>query len=206
MGDYYQTIVDVEVTEEDSPQLAERIVAWLHDEGVIDRQRTNQRYTTGTNYLFGPRATEVVQDAAYFLGDYAGSVARNDVSPNDPLVFNVWVNVITHRSLVWNTAVSLECLACGAKTGDWDGRCVMKEVFDTWVHSAADWGDGGEGLFSCPDCGHVLPVTEWKQGDCQWGFGNLAFWFWNYGLLKDEFVEEFGRRLGHRIVVPRGKF
>lgn len=205
MGDYYQTIVDVEVMEEESPELAERIVSWLHDEGVIDRLRTSPKYANGTMYLFGARATEVVQDATYFLGDYEGSVARYDVSPDEPLVFNVHLDVVTRRSVVWTTGMSLECLACGAEIGDWDGQCVRKHVFDSWVDAAADWEKGAEGLFGCPDCGHVLPVTQWKQGDWPWGFGNLAFWFWNYGLLKDGFVQEFARRLGHRIVVPRGK-
>jgi hypothetical protein len=133
-------------------------------------------------------------------------VTRLDASSDDPLAFNVWLEVETRRSPVWTTGLSLECLACGAKIGEWGGRSVKMETFDAWATAAWDWAKRGQGLFACPECGHVLPVTEWKQGDGPWGFGNLAFWFWNYGLLKNDFVREFAHRLGHRIVVPYDKF
>jgi len=38
--------------------------------------------------------------------------------------------------------------------------------------------------------------------DPPWGFGYLAFEFWNWGGLRLDFIRQIARLLGHAISVP----
>ena len=75
------------------------------------------------------------------------------------------------------------------------------EAPDEWGEAVGEWYEtGAAGMVGCPGCGAGRAVTEWEY-DPPWGFGYLGFEFWNW----PPFVEECGRRLGHRIVFVSGK-
>jgi hypothetical protein len=62
----------------------------------------------------------------------------------------------------------------------------------------------GHGFASCRACQHQLALNDWIW-EPAWGFGYLGFEFWNWPTITDSFVETLSNRLGHRIVVVRGK-
>jgi hypothetical protein len=47
-------------------------------------------------------------------------------------------------------------------------------------------------------------VTAWSC-DPGWGFGHLAFRFWNWPPLRPAFLEELRKELGHPVALVRGK-
>jgi hypothetical protein len=64
----------------------------------------------------------------------------------------------------------------------------------------------GSGTVLCQNCGSAITINEWKwQGDWPIVVGHLGFKFWNWPLLHTNFVRQIGDRLGHRVVVTRGR-
>ncbi|MGI9410875.1 MAG: hypothetical protein ACR2OV_12425, partial [Hyphomicrobiaceae bacterium] len=41
MGDHFQSVVDRDATRHEAPVLADRILQWLFDEGVVSREATD---------------------------------------------------------------------------------------------------------------------------------------------------------------------
>ncbi|MEV0977602.1 hypothetical protein [Streptomyces sp. NPDC049915] len=69
----------------------------------------------------------------------------------------------------------------------------------------AAWEETGEGTAPCSACGARVPVTAWQWED-GFALGALAFEFWGWPPLAPDFLDRFGRQLGHRIAHHMGKF
>jgi hypothetical protein len=184
MGDYFQIIVDCQVSLPKAAALASRIRDWLIDEGIIDRTMTNCvldeddiGYPPGANF---EQAVESSHDDTRELWTNGLSIIVGrevfDSSPEVP---------------------DLLCRHCNAKS---------RTAWDQAISDAmSQWREGdGVGDLTCPACGHSEPITKWIW-DPPWGFGNLGFKFWNWPPLKASFLTEFAERLGHRMVLVTGK-
>jgi hypothetical protein len=66
------------------------------------------------------------------------------------------------------------------------------------------WYEGGSGEVTRAHCGRDVGLNDWRW-DPTWAFGCLGFTFWNWPPLRDSFVTEASRLLGHRIAVVVGK-
>ncbi|WP_329124544.1 hypothetical protein [Streptomyces sp. NBC_01465] len=195
MGDFFERIVDVEVSGEDAGALAERMVEWMVGEGLIIRELSGDgvySLTVDEGYLPGPNWQRAVEDPGWEPGPVAVVVGRE---------YHV-------GGQGEDTADSATCPRC-------DGRVVIidypesfepdDEAWRPFRDAIAGWKETGEGSAACPACGAQVPVTAWQFGS---GFdlGALAFDFWGWPPLGTGFQAEFARQLGHRTEVQEGKF
>ncbi|WP_405869660.1 MULTISPECIES: hypothetical protein [unclassified Streptomyces] len=198
MGDYFQRIVDVEVSAEEAGPLAERMVEWMVGEELITRElsrdgvyspSTLEGYRPGPNWsraiagspelgwLPGPVAVMAGRD--YYVGGQGADEADHAICPR-----------CTARTVIIDYPESFE---------------RDDEVWRPFEDAIATWKETGEGSVTCPSCDVLVPVTEWAFGS-GFALGALAFDFWGWPPLADGFIAELGRQLGHRTDEHMGKF
>lgn len=177
MDDRYQTIADIEATEQEAPHLAEEVVDWLVEIGVVVKERTN--CACGIGHAPGPNF-----DRAVVTGD-------------DDLRTLAWngLRVEVGRAVYYAKAPdqAVYCPHCDAEV-DLDR---IADAFEEWQH-------GADGTRPCPICTRELDPNGWRW-DPPWGFGALGLTFWNWPPLRPEFVLELTARLGHRTVLVADK-
>lgn len=198
MGDFFERIVDVEVTGEEAEPLAKRMVDWMVAEGLITRETSSDgmySLTVDDGYVAGPdweRAVADFSDPSWMPGPVAVIIGRD---------YHV-------GGQGQDAADSATCPRC-------DTRTVIinypeefeadEEVWRPFRDGIATWKETGAGGVVCSPCGASVPVTEWQFGS---GFdlGALAFDFWGWPPLTVDFCVEFSKRLGHRTREQTGKF
>ncbi|MGW2213451.1 hypothetical protein ACWCSD_00560 [Nonomuraea sp. NPDC001684] len=198
MGDYFERIVDVEVTGQEAESLAERVVDWMVAEGLITRERSrdgmyslqvDDGYEPGPNWQ---RAVADSSDPSWIPGPVAVIVGRDHHVGGQGM----------------SEADSATCPRCDATTviidypNAWEADQAAWQPFSDGIDT---WKETGEGSVICSSCGASVPVTEWQFGS---GFdlGALAFDFWGWPPLSVSFHTELSKQLGHRIEVQSGKF
>jgi hypothetical protein len=182
MGDYFVTITDTEATPDEAEALGRQIVQWLIEREILTPDSNEDCVLGGVGYPPGPKAAQAVEH------------------PENIGLFSVCgMKVNTGRSIQWTNDVAAWCPRC-------DSQQSGARFEDRWFLAAREWSDGEAGTIRCESCGVASPITSYRQGDFPWGFGNLSFEFWNWNILKDEFVQEIARRLGHNVTVSAGKF
>lgn len=182
MGDWFQTIVDIDASLEETGPLSAAILNWLVEEGIVEKTLTDcvlghggQGHGPGQNYE---------------------QVVKRDGFPIRELMTN-GLDIVVGRTVFHpgQGTSNKVCPACGATT----------ECDDEWLRAVGQWYKGEPDDFvRCANCGYANSIAEWSA-DLSWGFGNLGFKFWNWSRLNQSFIDEFGRRLGHRIVFVAGK-
>lgn len=180
MGDWFQTLVDRDATAEEAPALAAYILQWLIKEQIVK-----------------PDATDCVLGGEF--GYPPGQNYSRAVDENGSGFLSMQTNgleIIVRRSVIWSGQgeVELICSACGRFSPP-----------DRWADAIAEWHEGrGPGMLACPGCGASQSVAECPHNPA-WGFGQLAFQFWNWPTLGPSFVDEITRRTEHRVVLVAGK-
>ncbi|MFJ9413815.1 hypothetical protein ACIRPT_06550 [Streptomyces sp. NPDC101227] len=198
MGDFFERIVDVEVTGEEAGPLAERMVAWMVAEGLITRELSRDgvySLTVDEGYVPGPHWARAVADSS------------------DPTWLPGPVAVIAGRDYHVggqgeDDAEYAVCPRCATKTViiNYPEEFEADEaVWQPFKDGIATWKETGEGSAPCPACGASVPVTEW-QWELNFAVGALAFDFWGWPPLSAGFRATFSRQLGHRTVEHMGKF
>ncbi|MGW0664168.1 hypothetical protein [Streptodolium elevatio] len=194
MGDWFQTIVDIEATPEEAQVLAANILDWLIADGFVSAERTDCVLGADTGHAPGTRYGEAVEDP-------------------DPELVNVWSNglQVTVERTVFDAGqgepTAVTCPHCAAEMplGDEHGPLV-EETWARFMDAMESWGEGHDEPVACPSCGRTAPVHTWLWADNYFAFGHLGFTFWNWSTLRPEFVVDFARRLGgHRTVLLEGK-
>ncbi|TDC11473.1 hypothetical protein E1267_00595 [Nonomuraea longispora] len=192
MGDWFQTIVDVEASPEEAGALADGVLSWLVSSGVVAAERTDCVIGAALGHPSGPRAGEVV-DASGWSGPWQGGlevrVGRTvfDGGQGDP------------------TAVT--CPHCAATVelmnDDFELDREAWEPFRDVVH---EWDEGYDVVIDCPSCGRPVEPAGWRWADDYFAFGHLGFRFWGWPPLRTGFVDGITVRLaGHRVVLLDGK-
>ncbi|MFI7678959.1 hypothetical protein [Actinophytocola sp. NPDC049390] len=179
MGEWFQTIADVDATPDEAAGLADEVVAWLVAEGIVLGGRTH--------CLLG------AEDLGYPPGPRCARAA-DDVDVPFPVGDGLDVRIgrtVFHGGQSGVDRVS--CPHCGA-SAEWD------EVSDT----IGTWFESGVGGHSCRACGRTAGLNDWGW-DPPWAFGYLGFTFWNWPPLGSGFVADVASRLGHRVVVVADK-
>ncbi|GAA4482150.1 hypothetical protein GCM10023191_002050 [Actinoallomurus oryzae] len=196
VGDWFQTIVDVQVTSEDAGALATEVRDWLSSAGVVSSERTDCVLGSDLGHPPGPRADEVVDASGW----------------SDPWQ-TLWTNgmdITTGRTVFdggQGEPTAVACPHCAAEIELVDEAFELDDKawapFQDVVHG---WSEGRDVILPCPTCSHPVEPTAWKWADGYFAFGRLGFTFWNWPPLRPGFVDEFTRRLrGHRTVLIAGK-
>ncbi len=175
VGDYFTTIVDTEVTPEEAGSLGQEILRWLVERGIVLADPNAECVLAGVGYPPGPNVEEATEEANALRG-----------------LLTCGMELIDRREVHWTLSDGFRCRQCQTLQEDLD-------------ETLEDWTAGGDGLLRCSACGWTAPISDWDSGEPPWGFGNLAFKFWNWSPLRSEFVAEITRRLAHKVVVPYDK-
>jgi hypothetical protein len=182
MADWFQDIVDRDASADEAGRLAAVIRDWLITDGIVQGNPNTGCVLGNTGYPPGPECWKAV------------------VEPPDLSFLRLVTNgmaIITGRRVFHSGQgeFAVVCRGCGARS------CGGER----WEDAVREWHRGsGPGVVACPACGHAEPVAEWGY-DPPWGLGALAFEFWNWSPLRESFVAEVTRRLGHRTVLVTGK-
>ncbi|MGA5417401.1 hypothetical protein [Streptomyces pseudogriseolus] len=192
MGDHFQTIVDLDAGPDEAAAYAERGLAWLISEGIVNAERTDCVLGAPLGHPPGPNWLR------------ACSPADEEWEPSDGL------NVEVGRTVFNGGQGEPEAVTCP--------RCEVttRLMTDTWApddeawapFGAAlhDWDDTGEAEVVCPACAASVPLPEYRWADDYFAFAHLGFEFWNWPEFTEEFLTRFSDALGgHRVRRVWGK-
>jgi len=182
MGDYFQTLADIDASLEEAEFVAARIRNWLIELKIIEPEPRN--CVLGINGVgYPPLNYEQVIDeppgSYYDIRQLAANGLEIEIGRK-----------VFHNG---QSGVTITCPKCGARCGD------------KWAEAISEWYENkGAGLLKCLQCETEHPVTDWNFNPA-WGFGNLGFTFWNWPPLKQSFIDELKRRIAHRTVFVADK-
>jgi hypothetical protein len=165
-------VVDVEATSDEAPELAQRVVDELIRRGVILSTAQRRDYlAVGPRYATGPQVATVA--------------FHNDCYP-------CGLDIEIGRKVYDAGDNGLNYISCP--------KCGHHYDLETegWAAAIGEWANNqGPGDLLCTNCQKSTPVVSWRF-DPVFGFGELAFRFSEW-FLKEEFVQELSRLLGHRV-------
>jgi hypothetical protein len=184
MTDTFQAIIDTQASEAEASHLADHVVSFLAGRGVIERKAQPEG-----GYLPGPKAL------AYCV--LSAHPEDREFMPAGPRHLQVVLGRTTHSTDMKEFRPGrAACPACRAELEDPDSA---------WEAAAHDWlGGDDRAALRCPACGKESAVAGWHYGS-GYGFGALAFRFWNWPPFLPSFVEAIGRELGHGVHLVKGK-
>jgi hypothetical protein len=185
VGTWIQTVVDIDATSDEAMPLGQAIVGWLVERDVVKAASTSR-----ATHIAGPRSPSIVV-AALEIYERDLSVHEFQVVAERRFHFSGSPEQITCPHC---TAVTIFPYDCG-NDPEWDR---VSEAFTPWID------DGVEEPYLCLMCRKHsgLNDLQWKPS---WAFGCLAFEFWDWPMLTDDFVSELSARLNHRTVFTRWK-
>jgi hypothetical protein len=187
MGDWAQSIVDVDVTGDEAAELGERLTVWLIDTGVIASELTDCVLGSPVGH---PPGTH-----------YADAIGTDDDPPN------LWTNgveIVVGRTVFYTMDLpGVTCPRCG---GFEELESEASRCRTTFGAAMNDWYSGtGTGDIACVSCGAVNGLNDWDWGAHPYAFGELGVTFWNWHPVAQEFIAEVSRFLGHRVVYNNHK-
>ncbi|WP_280232311.1 hypothetical protein [Nocardia cyriacigeorgica] len=197
MGDYFERIVDIEVSAEDAQATAARMLDWLVARELLTWEMSGERMYSlqvDEGHLPGSRWQQVTQDwgSDWIPGPVAVIIGREDHFGGQGE----------------SEAESATCPSCATTTViiDYPQRWEADpEVWRPFEQAIDEWKRTGTGTVACRHCGTGHPVTEWLWPSGT-ALGALAFDFWSWPPLTDAFLDEFTAQLGHRTDHHTGKF
>lgn len=143
MGDHFQTIVDLDATEQDAAQLGAGLLDWLIADGIVSAERTDC-VLDGDGYGNAPGP------------NYAKAV-------DDPGPVELWSNglhVATGRTVFdsgQGDAGAATCPLCATEIRLVDDTwCPVDGAWAPFAGKLGAWADGGEGAVECPSCHAAL--------------------------------------------------
>ncbi len=193
MGDTFAVIADVEAAQTEAPALAAAVIGWLSGAGIIAAGPADCVLGDEPGYPPGPRYATAVTDADGWLPrlrtNGVGVCTRRSVFASHGELGPVACPHCGHR-------VELQSPATGEITASWQ----------RFAGALDDWMAGGPARVPCPACGQPAGFNDWQwPEDSPIAIGFLGFTFWNWPVLTESFVAQVASRLGHRVVVARGK-
>jgi len=177
VGTWLQIIADLEVSQDEAGELAQKVLKWLVSREIVEAAPIKPFHESDEDgYPPGANAKSALDDPKVQERLYPGNTV-----------------LITLGRTVFHTyqgGFSLICEKCGAHNEDGE----------SWHDAVGEWyDDRGPGILACETCGHSLPITQW-QFDPPWGFGFLGFTFYDWPTLDQAFIDEITALLGHKTV------
>ncbi|WP_149914927.1 sugar ABC transporter ATPase [Sphingobacterium cavernae] len=175
MSDYSVSIVPQQSSYPDNKDKAKEILNWLISEDIIK--------SSLTDCVLGP-------EIGYAISEGAKKISDNI----EELPFNITTNgldVITSRQILHTGINGMDECICP--------NCKGNIVNDDWDF-LDEWFDQKSDNLTCTQCAQENEINKYSFTP-QWGFSNLGFTFWNWGEFKNDFIEEFQRRLGTYVYI-----
>lgn len=172
MSDNVTWIVDLDASLQDAPKLAEQVKEWLIAQGVVSATPCQ---AFGANHLLSRGA----------------SAAAWDAYPHTSPVLMCGLEITTQRRVFHTGDNGIDCIRCP--------DCGVSHNPDDlpWNDAVGAWfEDDANHCMTCPYCGASRSIVEWEF-DRPWGFGNLAFGFWNWPIT-DRLIIEMSAITSHR--------
>lgn len=189
MGDYYQWIADLDATESDAEESAERLRGWLIDSGIIAAETSDCLLGEGPGHRPGP--------------GFARAIEKAEVDDADPeFMGGVEIHVGRAQFYPGGFVGPIKCRRCDRLAGDLDPETFEPaddpEIQDL-VAAAERWADGGSAEVVCTGCGNASHLNDWRWGYGAMAVGYAGVTFWNWPTLADEFARELSEAVGHRV-------
>jgi hypothetical protein len=188
MGNWFQWIADIEVTEVEATEAAAAVTSWLSELGVIEAEPTNCVFGSDLGHAPGPRYTLALEEP--------------DLHPNPQYFDGVEIETgptVFHPIQSWGVSSPI-CPHC-SRTTDFNDPLNGEATWDSFTNALTDWHGGGSGETNCPGCGEPVRINDWQwTGEYPIVAGFLGLTFWNWPPLSDAFVAQVANRLGHRVV------
>lgn len=178
MSDHCIWIVDCDVTLEEAPDCAARVMAWLEESGIALRAPNAEFAYSPATHCAGP-------EAASWVAWVEDRVPTGVVAEVGRRVFHSGGNGVDE----------LVCPRCHAHHGSDD--------FD-WTIAIDGWWQEGDDQLVCPACEQASSITDWQFLEMALGFGNLGFGFDGLGV-DQKLTDAVARLLGHRVVLVHQK-
>lgn len=163
--------VDLDASIVEANQLAQRVGTWLLAEGIVSPIPCQ---APGRSHLLSRGESAAIWDSF----------------PHSPLLLS-GLEIVTERRVFHtgdNGIDGIRCPACGVKHRPDD--LPWGDVVEAWFS-----GNAGDHMV-CPDCNVSRSIVDWEF-DSPWGFGNLAFGFWNW-QISGRLANEIAAITGHR--------
>jgi hypothetical protein len=177
MGDWFQTIADVDASPDDAEDLAAATLAWLTENGIVIAAATDC-VLSGLGHAPGPHYTTAVTEP-------------------DPALLTLRTNGVqfdTGRTVFYSMGTDqITCPRCRHTIALADPQDDPNDAWQELAQTLGIWYDGGER--PCPNCARPVGLNDWIWSP-PWGFGHLGITFWNWPPLNRSFLTEIATRLG----------
>jgi hypothetical protein len=194
MSDWFEMLVDADVSLDEAPAVRSTVVERFRKEGLIQGRETKECVLGGKGYHPGPQFRKIYALYPGELPFWTLVVCGVEVTVGRQ--FNVWALGECHEGF--------QCPKCGQSI-DRDN-----EAFDAAFGDALTrWDRGRDGTtVACPACAKRVRLDRWK---CKppLAFGNLAITFWNWPQLdrpswKYSLPELVRNVTGHQVIHTYG--
>ncbi|WP_114945918.1 hypothetical protein [Microvirga calopogonii] len=184
MGDFNTILVDSQVSLDDAPHEAARMISWLQRGGIIGPAKVEEGYRRGPDGSYAKVDVNVYRPGAKF---------REASEGDGPLKLSYnYLEVTTERTIftAGDNGIGIYCTQCDAE---------QTRLGDEWNNAFQTWFDGHPEPLTCIQCAQTAHLSEWRF-DPVFGFGNLGFRFNNWSLLSS-FLQAFERELGRPLTI-----
>ena len=188
MSNWYQAVVShAVITAEQAQEQGAAIAAWLIGEEIIEDQQCDGCQNEGLCYRPGRHFMRA-------CGGVESAASNCNYADFSRLVMNGML-VAAGPTVIFNMSGKFAPVPCP--------ECAQTVSSSEFQRAGGDFLEGKAEALSCPHCGKASALPLWTDPDL--GFVMLAFEFSNWPPLSEAFIEEIGKRLGHRISVIEGK-
>jgi tetratricopeptide (TPR) repeat protein len=181
----YQCVVDVEASPWEAASLARSLTRWLISSDIIQPQLSDCGPDGERGHAPGPSYERATGEPGQWAGRCHG------------------VMVEYGRSVCPSGAMrAANCPSCEARIqARQDDRPTAE--WESLNDAILRWERGGTGTWNCPECHEPAHLNDWEI-DPPWAVGNLVALFWNWPPLREEFIADIRRILGHHVAVISG--
>lgn len=182
MGDWHQSIVIKDVSNEELENVATQIFDYLVSEEIISSEMSDNVLGSEKGYCPG--------------GGWQKAVEH----PEESHFLELWTNgldIIKKRNVYYAGGDEFEAIIC-PNCGANNLECDWGELFGKWIE------DPKSAELECVKCKHSNSISEYVF-EPTWTLSNLGFKFWNWPIFRSTFIVELRTLTGKRIIKVEGK-
>lgn len=174
-------LVAPDITPEDAPKEAARMLNWLQTQGIIDPNFQAIEYD---EVIYRPMPA--YKEPVLYVID--GVIVPTQLPENQ---LKNSLSIVTERTVfhAGGNGIGIYCPQCGEE---------QTEHSNVWSDAVSDWYEGKTESLACFQCDFDSLLSGW-QFNPQWAFGNLGFSFHNWDI-HDDFIAKFEHALGSKII------